>query len=90
MSADPARLVLGDSNACFDIVCDLGRRPAVVGRPGHVHQERQVLLRTAIEFIHRQHGSGSPWACYVGPADGVDAFETHGVGAGRWESRRTM
>jgi hypothetical protein len=78
------KLVMGESNACFDAVVDLGLRPASVAPApsGEVCRERQLLLRAAIEFIQRQYGSGSPWVCYVAPAGAFDGLDSL-VGKGR-------
>jgi hypothetical protein len=75
---DAAKLVMGESNACFDAVVDLGLRPASLAptRSGEACRERQQLLRAAIEFIQRQYGSGSPWVCYVAPAGAFDDLDT--------------
>jgi hypothetical protein len=89
MPDDAAQLVMGDSNACFDAVVDLGLRPAVTPLPGS-WRTRQRLLRTAIDFIQRQHGSGSPWACYVAPAGAGDVFDARGGKPGRGRPVKLM
>ena len=73
----PAKLVMGESPACFDAIADLGIRPAalVPRRLGASSRHRRSLLNTAIAFIRRQHGSGSPWVCYLGPAGRFDAMD---------------
>ena len=68
-------LVVGDLNTCFAVVADLGLRPAAP-QSGGACLKRQILLRAAIEFIHRQHGSGRPWVCYLGPAGAFDSRTT--------------
>jgi hypothetical protein len=87
MADDLEMLVMGESNACFEIVRDLGARPAIMRRGGRC-RKRQRLLRAAIEFIHRQHGSGSPWACYVAPAGAFERFDACG-GAGETYERQS-
>jgi hypothetical protein len=86
---DSATLVMGDSNECFEVVLDLGLRPAAVAQQRAVSRKRQLLLRAAIEFIRRQHGAGSSWACYVGPAAAFDEFGARVVERARRERRTT-
>jgi hypothetical protein len=76
----PAKLVMGESPACFDAIADLGVRPAALmrRRVAASSRDRRSLLNTAIAFIRRQHGSGSPWVCYLGPAGRFDAVEAAG------------
>jgi hypothetical protein len=72
-----ATLVMGESPACFDTIADLGVQPAALmsRRVAASSRDRRSLLNTAIAFIRRQHGSGSPWVCYVGPAGTFDVVD---------------
>ena len=73
----PPKLVMSESPACLDSIVDLGVQPAALTplRMAASSRDRRSLLNTAIAFIRRQHGSGSPWVCYLGPAGRFDVVD---------------